>query len=93
MRSNKIFRPRFQVASKVNTTSAISNGNQPPDKIFGALAPKNAKSISRKKAMQASATSRRHLCNAHITVNARIVSIAIVPVTAMPYADARLLEV
>ena len=56
------------------------------------FAPKNARSSSRKPAISGRATRLFHRHISTTTNATRIVSIIIVPVTAIPYAAARLLD-
>ena len=64
--------------------AAITSGNQPPCSTFGRFAPKNARSIVRKNAQPATA-SHFGLCHsARTTKKNSSVSIASVPVTAIP---------
>ena len=84
-----ISRPRCQVVSTTNTTSAISSGNQPPWSTFGRFAAKNVRSTVRNAAAPRTA-SHSGLCQmARTTTKNSTVSIASVPVTAIPYAEAR----
>jgi hypothetical protein len=77
-------RPFCHVVSTTNTHSAIVIGNQPPWKTFVRLAEKNARSTIRKLTAPP-ITIRSDLPHRKRTTKKnRIVSIASVPVTAMP---------
>ena len=79
-----ISRPRCQVVSTTNTRPAITSGNQPPCRIFGRLAVKNVRSTSRKRPPHAIATHSGFFHSTYTTTENSTVSIASVPVTAMP---------
>ena len=85
-------RPRFQVDNNVKISRPKTSGNQPPAGIFTALAEKSMMSISTNGTAQASASRRDHFHSRLTTTNATRFVINIVPVTAMPYAAARLLD-
>ena len=87
-----ICRPRCQVVSKVKTMSAIASGNQPPCRTFDRLAARNARSTIRNAAAPATTVGHGLCHKARTTKKNRMVSIVSVPVTAMPYACARLAE-
>ena len=83
-RSLTVSRPRCHVISTVKITAAITSGNQPPCGTFVRLAPKNARSTMRKPPAPAS-TSHSGLCHSiRTTTKNSTVSIASVPVTAIP---------
>ena len=79
-----ISRPRCHVVSTTNTTPAIASGNQPPCSTFGRLAEKKVRSTSRKKPPPAIATHAGCFHSTRTTTKNSSVSIASVPVTAMP---------
>ena len=79
-----ISRPRCHVVSTTNTSAAIASGNQPPCSIFGTLAAKNVRSTIRKAAAPAIASPTGFFHRMWTTTKNRTVSIASVPVTAMP---------
>ena len=85
-------RPRFQVVSRMNTTRPKASGNQPPSGIFTILAKKKPKSITRKGIAPTKARSGLHFQSRTATATASTLVISIVPVTAIPYAAARLEE-
>ncbi len=77
-------RPLRQVDISRNSAAPSTSGNQPPSGILIALAARNALSMTRKVAPTPITT---HLFQCHImraTISARMVSISMVPVTAMP---------
>ena len=83
-RSNRISRPRRQVEITVNTPAAMTSGNQPPWRILTEFAAKYARSTNSRTPQMTQAGAWPHFQMRVITKNSRIVSIAIVPVTAMP---------
>ena len=85
-------RPRFQVVISRYTPRPTTIGNQPPSSILMTLALKKATSTSRSAAVSARARQRGHFHRSHAMVWSRSVVVSIVPVTATPYAAARLLE-
>ena len=84
-----IARPRCHVISTVNTTAAIVSGNQPPCTIFGMLAAKKDRSTVRKKTAPSAVSHAGLRHSIRTTTKKRSVSMASVPVTAIPYAEAR----
>ncbi len=64
--------------------TATTSGNQPPWSTFGRFAPKNARSITRKNAPPARASHSGRCHSARTTKKNSSVSIASVPVTAIP---------
>ena len=79
-----ISRPFCQVVSTLNTPRAIASGNQPPWKTLVRFAAKNVRSTIRN-ATAPLITSHSGLCQSERTTKKnRIVSIASVPVTAIP---------
>ena len=85
-------RPRFQVVSTAKTARPKASGNQPPAKILSELAEKNARSISTKGRTQQSASAGFHPHWSRATTKTSTLVMSMVPVTAMPYAAARLLD-
>ena len=79
-----IARPFCQVISTTNTSAAMVRGNQPPCSTFGRFAAKNARSTVRKPAAPSSTIHSGLRQRVRTTTKNRIVSIASVPVTAMP---------
>ncbi len=67
-------------------------GNQPPSWILIRLALKNATSTVRKSEVSALAPHLGQRHRSHMMVWKRSVVVSIVPVTAIPYAAARLLD-
>src|SRR6478609_7579740 len=92
IRSRISLRPLAQVVSKVNAKAPTSSGNQPPSGTLGRFAPKKEPSTRKKTAAIGSAVQ---IFQRHTAMNStaiKQVSISIAPVTAMPYALARLEE-
>ncbi len=77
-------RPRRQVISTTKMTSPTVSENQPPCGTFGRLAAKKARSTVRKTATPVSTIDSGLPHWTRTTTKNRIVSIASVPVTAMP---------
>ena len=77
-------RPVFQVVISVKRPSATASVTHPPWKIFSALAPKNARSITRNNAMTATAAGFGHCHRSVMTTYSNSTVITIVSVTAMP---------
>jgi hypothetical protein len=61
-----------------------ASGNQPPSRILITLAEKKAKSTTTKNTRKSAARGQLHFHSARTTTKARMVSIIIVRVTAMP---------
>ncbi len=91
-RSLRMVRPRFQVVSTVKMAAPIISGNQPPARTLIRLAEKNATSTVTKMARNRIEGTAPHFHNPRTTTKASTVSIIIVSVTAMPYAEASALE-
>jgi hypothetical protein len=72
------------VDSRANTEKPSASGNQPPSRILITLAEKKAKSTTTKNTRNSAARGQLHFHSARTTTKARIVSIIIVSVTAMP---------
>ena len=85
-------RPRFQVDISTNTPRPNASGNQPPSTIFTTFALKKPTSTSRNAPNSATHAGRLQRQIRRATTNASTVVIAIVPVTAIPYAAARLVD-
>ena len=68
------------------------NGNQPPCSTLVTLAEKKARSTNRNSPAPAKTIQSGFFHRTRTTTKNRIVSIANVPVTAMPYAEARPVE-
>ena len=85
-------RPRRQVVIWVTSTNPTSSGNQPPWGILGMFADRNARSTIRSGTTTTSAFGSGQPQRSTTTQKSSVV-MAIVAVTAMPYAPARLLEV
>src|SRR4030095_5877328 len=85
-------RPRFHVDINKKTPKPNASGNQPPSLNLRTLALKNARSMSRKAPKSAMLASALHFHIERATTYASIVVVAIVPVTAMPYAAPRLVD-
>ena len=79
-------RPFFQVLISVNTQIAITIGTQPPYSILIMFAEKNARSITRNIAVIGRMCASDQFHRARATTPNSTDVIAIVPVTAMPYA-------
>ncbi|MNC61535.1 hypothetical protein D3C75_1114830 [compost metagenome] len=92
MRRNRRKRSLFQVVMMMNITSASSNGSQPPENSFRALAENIGTSIISKITRMPTAKKRFQCQFLIATEVTRILVNTMVPVTAIPYAAARLLE-
>ncbi len=79
-----ISRPRCQVVSTLNTASAIASGNQPPCRTLVRLAAKNVRSTIRNATAPAITRPSGRCHIARTTKKNSSVSIASVPVTAIP---------
>ena len=79
-----ISRPRCHVVSTRNTTAAIASGNQPPWTTFGRLAVKNVRSTIRNAIAPVTASRFGLPHTMWTTTKNSTVSIASVPVTAIP---------
>ena len=77
-------RPRRQVVIWTTSTTAISNGNQPPWGIFGTLAARKARSTASSGRRTIAAFVGDHPKRDCTTLKNSNVVIAIVAVTAMP---------
>ncbi len=85
-------RSHFHVAIMANMMQPRAKGNHPPANNFRAFAAKNGTSMI-KRTMSRTLTKRADQSQLYrATEQARIVVITIVPVTAIPYAAARLLD-
>ena len=73
-----------QVVMSTTTPVPIRSGNHPPSATFTRFEARNAKSITRKTPATAAARSRLQFQRRRITMNARMVVITMVPVTATP---------
>ena len=85
-------RPVFHVVITRKSARAMAIGNHPPLKNFMALAAKKGMSKLRKTATSGSACQRGHFHARVSTTKYTIEVIAIVPVTAIPYAAASALD-
>ena len=85
-------RPRFQVVISVKRPMAMTSGTQPPFPIFSEFDPKNARSTARNAMPSAIARQRGHCQRVSATTMNSTEVMAIVPVTAMPYAAPRSVE-
>ena len=83
-RSVTISRPRCHVVSTLNTSSAISSGNQPPCRTFVRFAAKNVRSTVSSAAAAGITSPSERPHSARTTKKNSSVSIASVPVTAIP---------
>ena len=79
-------RPRFQVVISVNTTAATAMGTQPPVGTLRTFAVNSARSMLRKKARKEPTWNGVHPKRSRAMKQNRIVVMAMVPVTATPYA-------
>ena len=70
--------------------TATTSGNQPPVSIFTRLAPRNARSTVRNRAPTATTRPAGQRQRSLATEQNSSVVMVMVPVTAIPYADARL---
>src|SRR6476661_10769926 len=85
-------RPCSQVHIAVKITTASASGTQPPCVNFTMLAESSVPSINAKKPNTAIANGQLHFQARTASTNTSSVVTSIVPVTAMPYAAARLLD-
>src|SRR4029079_8067515 len=80
--------PRRQVYMIVITTAPSARGIQPPSKTLSRLAERKVRSIKRNGTINAAVASTDHFHTFQMTMNAIKVVTTIVPVTAIPSADA-----
>src|SRR3569833_3425582 len=90
--ANNSILPRFHVLSSVNAAEAITSGNQPPREILVTLAPKKALSMSKKAPASGMTSQMLQRQSRTITSVSSTESISMVPVTATPKTEAKLLE-
>src|SRR5688572_18079824 len=76
----------------VKTMTPIASGNQPPSVTLTMFAPKNARSEMSSGITSANTASTGQRQRSRATTASSVVVIAIVAVTATPYAAARLLD-
>src|SRR6266478_5095125 len=85
-------RPRCQVSMMMEKKPADTMGTKPPPANFRRLAANNGTSKDRKSASNASAFHGGHFQIVRVTSKKMIEVISMVPVTAIPYAAARPVE-
>jgi hypothetical protein len=83
-RSNITARPRRQVDISMNTTAAMTSGNQPPANILSALAERKVRSMTRNAPNTATTSAGFQPQPLWATIPASTASIAMAALTAMP---------